>query len=200
MIRQAGKHGSLATMGRALIGLSIFATSFGADTAKPSEKMVFLMRGADIKTWCAYADAARRSEDAKDREGAGAFGSAKFEDGHLREVTLVEDDEAGDWEVEDVYIIGTSGEILQLKRLIKVLPGDVREELLYRMRSGRAIKSAVVFRSLMSGKVAPRSDQWTPEVEIVTRARDFPFIKLLTERRAEVSAQGRVCVGPAERE
>jgi hypothetical protein len=198
MIRQADKNGSLATMRRALIGLSIFALSFGADTAKPKGKTVFLLRGADIKTWCEYADAARRNEDAKDREGGGAFGSARFEDGHLREITLVEDDEAGDWEVEDVYTIGASGEISQLKRLIKVLPGDVREELVYRMRGGRAIKSAVVFRSLASGNIAPRSDQWTPEVEIVTHLRDFPFVKLLTERSAEV-AQGRVCVGPTER-
>lgn len=163
---------------------------------------VFLLENARGRQWCAYNNeltwkAAVRSVEAM------TVGALTYSNGNLSGINVTETDQSGDWIVYDRYSLDDRGEIVELMRVINVLPGDRHVVETYSISNGKAKKISAEEKSLTTGKpLASPQPVWLPNPPIEAEVKQFPFSGLLMnpdlrtasktcERTSEHQVRGR---------
>jgi hypothetical protein len=163
--------------------------------AQSTGKRLFLLEDAEHHQWCAYGSESEWTTEVKSLTAL-VVATLEYTGDHVSKIAVTEEDEAGDWTVYDHYLIDEKGQIRELKRTINILPGDRSEDETYLVLDGKAKKQASDSRRLSTKEALPGQKEkvWLPEVPIITRVQDFPFVSLILEKHPELSSSGKVCV------
>jgi hypothetical protein len=169
-----------------IFALTIFSSG------EPSGAKLYFLYDAGHEEWCLYSSQKTWETDVNALQAANV-GSLEFENEHIMSVDVTTQDETGDWVVYDHYLLDTAGELRQDKRKINVLPGDRTVEETYLIQDGKTTKTSSSTKSLSSGKSLLTHEDWTPEVPVTKRVKDFPFVSLMRFTYHEVQSKGKVC-------
>ena len=163
---------------------------------------VFLLENARGRQWCAYNNELTWKTAVRNIK-AMTVGTLTYSNGNLSRINVTETDQSGDWIVYDRYSLDDRGEIVELLRVINVLPGDRHVIETYSISNGKAKKISTEEKSLTTGKpLASPQPVWLPNLPIEAEVKRFPFAGLLTnpnlrtasktcERISERQARGR---------
>jgi len=181
-------RGPTAILTGVLFLLSVVVVN--AALAQSTGKRLFLVEDAEHHRWCAYRSESEWTSEVKSLT-AMIVGMLEYSGDHV-----TEEDEAGDWTVYDHYVIDDKGQISGLKRTINILPGDRSEDETYVMLDGKPKKQASNSRRLSTKEALPGQKEkvWLPDVPIITRVQDFPFVSLILQKHPEFSSNSKVCV------
>lgn len=171
--------------------LSALSASQKSPEKGPTNEL-FLVADEHNAEWCAYRDEASwRSR--VDALGADTIATFSFSNDHLTSIEVTTQDETVDWLVIDNYTLGDSGEPSQLQRRANILPGDRSVVETFLIIDGKLKLKDRSTTSLKTGQKLKSTEQWIPEVPIITRKKDFPFADLMKMKYSDVIAKGKAC-------
>jgi hypothetical protein len=145
------------------------------------------------RQWCRYA---RQSELKAHIRAVRAMtvGNVEYKNGRVFTIRVIEQDETGDWEVQDEYTVDGAGRIRTLKRTVNIVPEDTREEQDFLITNGKVTQRRSTRRELRTGKRTQKRVEWFQAPPVVTRLQNFPFSELIFAKRQAVWSTGQVCV------
>ncbi len=120
-------------------------------------------------------------------------GSAEYAGRAVAIVRIEEWDETGDWDVADQYRLDAAQRLSELKRTIQIIPDNLREEELFRIRDGHAIKQRDERRDLRTGAATQSLSNWFDAPRAITDPKQFPFWTLITGQPNQTRTAGEVC-------
>jgi hypothetical protein len=100
--------------------------------------------------------------------------------------------------VYDEYALDADEKIRTLKRTINLIPEHTREEQLFVMKSGRAIRQRSTYRELRSGRPTQKRVDWFEPRPVLTSLQAFPFSRPVGKQQS-VWSSGEVCVADSEK-
>jgi len=160
--------------------------------AQKSTRSLYFLAGDDGQL-CGYSSVKLWNDDKISLE-ARLVARADYENGRLAFVYITELDETGDWTIFDKYSFDKNALLTSLERTIDILPGERREEQLWVIEKGKAVKQKSTSRDLATSKIVPRGDVWLPEPAVVTNTQALPFWPLIRDKRAEILSREKVCM------
>ena len=138
----------------------------------------FLLQHPETQTWSVYGNE-KEWRTAVDSTAAQEVGTVTYTKGRISQVVLTVAAESGDWIVIDNYSVAPSGAFVSLSRTIKIQAADLKVEHVYKYPNGQPMLRTQVSRSLKTGRRVRASDEWLPEIPVVSHFRAFPFARLL---------------------
>ena len=151
-------------------------------SGQANEKKFSFLENAGKKEWCAFSNEAAWKA-AVQAAGSMRVGTLVYSSDHLSQIYVTEQGESGDWTVYDHYFFDDHGQLVELSRMINVLPGDRSVLQLFSISNGKAEKTETTAKQLSTGKplTAPKRI-WFPKLPIETSAKAFPFSALFEIR------------------
>jgi len=156
-------------------------------------KAVYFLKDDAHQEWCGYASEARFRALIQPMQ-AMVVGRVDYTEGRVSAVLVTEEDETGDWSVNDEYSLGQDGRVRALKRTINVIPEDVREVQEFTIRNGKAYRTGDSYRELSSGKPTENRADWFEPPPVITSLENFPFFGLVVGKQNSVWTSGEACV------
>jgi len=149
------------------------------------ETKVFFLENARKKLWCAFTNEQAWKAAVQETDSM-RVGAMIFSNNELSHIELTEEDESGDWAVNDQYFIDDHSRIIRLARVINVIPEDTSILESYSIRNGNATQIQTTAKRLSTGKPARvLSSTLRPELPIETSLKAFPFSALLGTQKAK---------------
>jgi len=182
---------------RSLVSFVVLLLGFllgpGGLAQSESKKKLYLLEDTAGRRWCGFG---RESTWRAEVQSLSAMlvSTVEYLNGHIAVVSVTEEDETGDWIVYDRYSLDESGALRKLHRTISVLPGDRTQKEVFLIHDGRATKQSTSSLRLSTGKPTTPSQDWLPDVPVITNIQDFPFSPLIGSKRFEVWSKGRACI------
>ena len=164
--------------------------------AQPVAKKVFFLEDVAAKQWCAFRDESAWRAAVQNARSM-QVGVLIYSNNRLSQVDVTEEDETGDWAVNDRYSIDDRGRIARLSRTINVIPGDRSALQRFSIRDGKAKLAKTISKQLRTGKtLIDPAAVWLPQSQVTTNTKKFPFSALLESRR--IKTAGKFCVRETE--
>lgn len=166
--------------------------------ARVAAKTLYFLRDDHDKRWCGYADKSRLEAQVRSL-GAMVVGGVDYTNGRVTTVDITEEDETGDWAVNDEYTLDENERMRTLKRTINIIPGNTSEEQVFRVQGGKAIKLRSTYRDLRTGKPTNSRADWFEPSPVITSLQAFPFWMLIATKRQVVWTAGEACIPDASK-
>jgi len=154
-------------------------------------RSIFLLAGEN-GGWCAFKNERTWASAKASMDTVPDVAKVDYLNGQVTFVYVTTADETGDWTIYDKYVFDKNGQPTRLERTINITD-QMREEQTWAIRNNKAVKERSVGRSLSTHAVIPEGKIWLPDLPVITRAREFPFWTLATERTTELLSKGRIC-------
>jgi hypothetical protein len=181
---------NVATSGILVLLSSMFMQGGSPQTAA---KTIYLLEDAEHQQWCAFSSESGWKSQVNSLS-AMRVATVDYVNDHISVVHITEEDETGDWIVYDHYSFDKSGALQKLKRTMNILPGNRSEEQVFLVQDGKTIKQSTISRDLSTGKPTAPSNDWLPDVPIITSVQAFPFSSLIGSKRLEIWSKGKACI------
>lgn len=122
--------------------------------------------------------------------------TVEYIDKHPRKISLTIEDppEAGDWMIDDIYILNEVGDVLSLERETRVLPGDAKRIEKFERLNGKLVRTSISTYSLTSGHPISSTQITFPKYSVSSSVSKFPFSGLLNS--PNLFEQNPSCVKP----
>ena len=171
--------------------LSLTVTRAGI--AQTAVRRLYVLEDIEHQQWCGFT---RRSvwHTAVNKTSALRVGTVTYVGDRISVIRVTEEGESGDWVVYDRYFFDRSGMLRTLTRTINVLPGDRSVKQVFAIHDGLAKQQSTTSLQLSTAQPVAPSEDWFPDIPVITEVRAFPFAPLIGNRRFAVSSKGRMCV------
>jgi len=157
-----------------------------------NERLYLLEAASGGQQWCIYRNEIEWDKDVQ-RQHAMVVATVEYVSGRLVAVHVTEQAETGDWIVYDNYTVGSDGQPQSLHRTVNTLPGERREERVFKIHRGRATERSRATRGLDTDTPLLGGETWLPDVPVVTNIQAFPFAALIAPEHLKILPSKR-CV------
>src|SRR5450759_323329 len=163
---------------RVLVAMTVlFSCMLSPASDKPAGKL-FLLEDAGHHLWCAYADETTWKV-AVEKSSSDVVATIEYISGRASKISFTQQDETGDWIAYDRYSLGDTGALEALNRTVNVLPGNRSVEQTFTIKDGKFQKKSTASRNLDTHELIPPTNDWLPDLPVMTNLRAFPFFPLL---------------------
>ena len=96
--------------------------------------------------------------------------------------------------MNDAYTMDDNERIASLTRTINIIPEDISEEQVFRIRDGKTTLQRNTYRDLRTSKPVQKTADWFEPLPVITDPHTFHFWALIARKRQAVWSDGEACV------